>query len=143
MDKLKGTFVFFKIDLRFRYHQIRVKKSDIPNTTFKTRYDHYVYVVMSFGKTNAPIVFMEYMNMIFKPFLDRFVMVFIDNILIYSGSLDEHKEHLRLVLEVLSKNQLYVKLSKCDFWLSKDKLLGHVISIERILMDPTKVEIVM
>nr|KYP76661.1 Transposon Ty3-G Gag-Pol polyprotein [Cajanus cajan] len=98
MDQLKGAYVFSKINLRAKYHQIKVRDNDIPKTTFKIRYGHYEYVVMLFGKTDASTVFMEYMNQIFRPFLDKFVVVFIDDILIYSKSREEHKKHLRLVL---------------------------------------------
>nr|KYP57308.1 Retrovirus-related Pol polyprotein from transposon opus [Cajanus cajan] len=101
MDQLRGASVFSMIDLRFGYHQIRVKESDIPKITFRTRYGRCEYVVMCFGVTNAPIVFMDYMNRIFRSFLDRFVVVFIDDILVYSRSLEDHREHLRLVLAVL------------------------------------------
>nr|KYP69659.1 Transposon Ty3-G Gag-Pol polyprotein [Cajanus cajan] len=101
MDQLRGASVFLMIDLRSRYHQIRVKESDIPKTAFRTRYGHCEYVVMRFGVTNAPTVFMDYMNRIFRSFLDRFVVVFIDDILVYSRSLKYHREHMRLVLEVL------------------------------------------
>nr|KYP41907.1 Transposon Ty3-I Gag-Pol polyprotein [Cajanus cajan] len=97
MDQLRGAYVFSKIDLRFGYHQIRVKEKDIPKIDFRTRYDHYEYVVMPFGVTNAPTIFMDYMNMIFRPFLDKFVVVFIDDILVYSRSMEEHREHLRIV----------------------------------------------
>nr|KYP32282.1 Retrovirus-related Pol polyprotein from transposon 17.6 [Cajanus cajan] len=142
MDQLRGASIFFKIDLRSGYHQIRVKESDIPKTSFRTRYGHYEYVVMPFGVTNAPAVFMDYMSRNFRPLLDRFVVVFIDDILVYSRSLEDHREHLRLVLEVLREILLYAKLSKCEFWLSEVRFLGHVISTDGIAVDPAKVEAV-
>nr|KYP32146.1 Retrovirus-related Pol polyprotein from transposon 17.6 [Cajanus cajan] len=140
MDQLRGASIFSKIDLRFGYHHIRVKESDIPKTAFRTRYDHYEYVVMPFDVTNAPAVFMDYMNRIFRPFLDRFVVVFVDDILVYSRSLEDHHEHLRSILEVLRERQLYVKLSKCEFWLSEVRFMGHVISVDGIAINPAKVE---
>nr|KYP50893.1 Retrovirus-related Pol polyprotein from transposon 17.6 [Cajanus cajan] len=143
MDQLRGASVFFKIDLRSSYHQIRVKEGDIPKTAFKTRYGHYEYVVIPFGVTNASAVFMDYMNRIFWPFLDKFVVVFIDGILIYSRTPEEHGEHLRLVLEILKEKQLYAKLSKCEFWLDEVKFLGHVILAEGIVIDSAKVELVL
>jgi len=111
--------MFSKIDLRSGYHQILVKADDVQKTTFRSRYGHYGYVVMSFGVTNAPAVFMDYMNRIFRTFLDKFVVVFIDDILIYSKTQEEHAEHLRLVLSILREKQLYAKLSKCEFWMDE------------------------
>ncbi|GAU28867.1 hypothetical protein TSUD_293190 [Trifolium subterraneum] len=143
MDQLVGACVFSKIDLRSGYHQIRVKTEDVPKTAFRTRYGHYEYTVMPFGVTNAPGVFMEYMNRIFHSFLDKFVVVFIDDILVYSKSEEEHKEHLRIVLQVLKEKKLYAKLSKCEFWLEEVSFLGHVISNGGIAVDPAKVDAVM
>jgi hypothetical protein len=143
MDQLVGACVFSKIDLRSGYHQIRVKSEDIPKTAFRTRYGHYEYAVMPFGVTNAPGVFMEYMNRIFHPYLDKFVVVFIDDILIYSKSEEEHAEHLRIVLETLREKKLYAKLSKCEFWLKEVSFLGHVISSGGIAVDPSKIDVVL
>ena len=125
MDQLHGSAVFSKIDLRSGYHQILVKDDDVQKTAFRSRYGHYEYVVMPFAVTNAPAVFMDYMNRIF---LDKFVVVFIDDILIYSRIQEEHAEHLRLVLGALREKQLYAKLSKCEFWMDEVQFLGHVIS---------------
>ncbi|KAG8499245.1 hypothetical protein CXB51_005776 [Gossypium anomalum] len=115
----EGASVFSKIDLRSNYYQLRVRDSDIPKTAFRTRYGHYEFLVMPFGLTNAPAVFMDLMNRIFKQYLDRFVVVFIDDILIYSLDETEHAEHLKLVLQILRDKQLYVKFSKCELWLKK------------------------
>ncbi|XP_027364377.1 uncharacterized protein LOC113871481 [Abrus precatorius] len=134
--------VFSKIDLRSGYHQIRVKNGDIPKTVFRTRHGHYEYLVMPFGVTNALAVFMDYMNRIFHQYQDQFVVVFIDDILIYLKSHEEHAEHLRIVLQILSKRQLYAKFSKYKFWLSQIQFLGHVVSCEGIMVDPAKVEVV-
>jgi len=142
-DQLRGASIFSKIDLRSRYHQIRVKAEDIQKTAFRTRYGHYEYQVMSFGVTNAPAIFMDYMNRIFHPFLDQFVVVFIDDILIYCMTLEEHKEHLRIVLQILKEKRLYAKLSKCEFWLEEVKFLGHVISNKGVSVDLTKVETIL
>jgi hypothetical protein len=117
MDQLVGACVFSKINLRSGYHQIRVKLDDIPKTAFRTKYGHYEYTVIPFGVSNAPGVFMEYMNRIFHPYLDQFVVVFIDDILIYSKSEEEHADHLKVVLQLLRDKKLYAKLYKCDFWL--------------------------
>ncbi|KAL4027795.1 hypothetical protein IC575_010985 [Cucumis melo] len=114
-DQLQGATVFSKIDLRSGYHQLRIRDGDIPKTAFRSRYGHYEFVVMSFGLTNAPAVFMDLMNRVFKDFLDSFVIVFIDDILIYSKTEAEHEEHLHQVLETLRANKLYAKFSKCEF----------------------------
>ncbi|XP_052723874.1 uncharacterized protein LOC128193804 [Vigna angularis] len=143
LDQLHGAAVFSKIDLRSGYHQIRVKEDDIQKTAFRSRYGHYEYVVMPFGVTNAPAVFMEYMNRIFRPYLDKFVVVFIDDILIYSKTEDEHEEHLRLVLGVLREKELYAKLSKYEFWMKEIQFLGHVVSAGGISVDPAKVRAVL
>jgi len=143
MDQLHGAAVFSKIDLRSGYHQIRVKSDDVQKIAFRSRYGHYEYVVMPFGVTNAPALFMDYMNRIFRPFLDKFVVVFIDDILIYSRTHEEHAEHLRTVLSILREKQLYAKLSKCEFWMTTVQFLGHVISAQGISVDPSKVEAVL
>ncbi|KAL0560548.1 hypothetical protein IC582_000953 [Cucumis melo] len=141
-DQLQGATVFSKIDLRSGYHQLRIRDGDIPKTAFRSRYGHYEFVVMSFGLTNAPAVFMDLMNRVFKEFLDSFVIVFIDDILIYSKTEAEHEEHLHQVLETLRANQLYAKFSKCEFWLKKVTFLGHVVSSEGVSVDPAKIEAV-
>lgn len=141
-DKLKGAGVFSKIDLRSGYHQMRIVDEDIPKTAFRTRYGHYKFIVMPFGLTNAPAAFMDLMQRYFKPYLDYFVVIFIDDILIYSKNRSEHEAHLREVLQVLRKEKLYAKLSKCDFWLEKVMFLGHVITKEGISVDPEKVKAV-
>ena len=132
--------MFLKIDLRSGYHQLKIQEQDIPKIAFTTRYGLYEYTVMSFGLTNAPAYFMSMMNKVFMEFLDKFVVVFIDDILVYSKNEEEHKEHLRLVLEKLREHQLYAKFSKCEFWLKEVGFLGHVISGEGIAIDPTKVQ---
>nr|GEU43941.1 putative reverse transcriptase domain-containing protein [Tanacetum cinerariifolium] len=139
-DQLQGSRVYSKIDLRSRYHQLRVREEDISKTAFRTRYGHYEFQVMLFGLTNAPAVFMDLMNRVCKPYLDRFVIVFIYDILIYSKKKKEHKGHLKLILKLLKEEELYVKLSKCEFWLSKVQFLGHVIDSEGIHIDPAKIE---
>ena len=141
-DQLQGAQVFSKIDLRSGYHQLKIKVKDVPKTVFRTRYGHYEFLVMPFGLTNAPAAFMDLMNRIFKPYLDQFVVVFIDDILVYSKSSQEHEEHLRVVLQILREKKLYAKLSKCEFWLDSISFLGHVISKEGVSVDPMKVEAV-
>ncbi|GJT18349.1 putative reverse transcriptase domain-containing protein [Tanacetum coccineum] len=126
-DQLQGSSVYSKIDLRSGYHQLRVREEDIPNTAFRTRYGHYEFQVMPFGLTNAPAVFMDLMNRVCKPYLDKFVIVFIDDILIYSKNKQEHEENLKLMLELLKKEELYAKFSKCEFWIPKVQFLGYVI----------------
>jgi hypothetical protein len=138
-DQLAGAQVFSKIDLRSGYHQIMIRASDIPKTTFSTRYGLYEFLVMSFGLTNAPAYFMYLMNSIFMNELDKFVVVFIDDILIYSKSKDEHVKHLRIVLQRLRDHKLYAKFCKCEFWLDSVKFLGHTISKDGIFVDPSKV----
>ncbi|GJZ59942.1 putative reverse transcriptase domain-containing protein [Tanacetum coccineum] len=139
-DQLQGSSVYSKIDLRSGYHQLRVREEDIPKTAFRTRYGHYEFQVMPFGLTNAPAVFMDLMNRVCKPYLDKFVIVFIDDILIYSKNKEEHEEHLKLILELLRKEELYAKFSKCEFWIPKVQFLGHVIDSKGIHVDPAKIE---
>ncbi|CAL2256384.1 unnamed protein product [Prunus armeniaca] len=141
-DQLKGAKVFPKIDLRSGYHQLRIREEDVPKTAFRTRYGHYEFLVMPFGLTNAPTAFMDLMNRVFRRYLDRFVIVFIDDILVYSKSQKAHMKHLEIVLKTLRRRQLYAKLSKCQFWLDRVSFLGHVISAEGIYVDPQKIEAV-
>jgi hypothetical protein len=139
-DQLKGACVFSKIDLRSGYHQLKIRASNIPKTTFITRYGLYEYTVMSFGLTNAAAYFMYLMNKVFVEFLDKFVVVFIDDILIFSKNEVEHDKHLRMVLQKLRENQLYAKLNKCEFRLKEVTFLGHIISEGGISVDPSKVK---
>ena len=142
-DQLRGAKVFSKIDLRSGYHQLRIRESDVQKTAFRSRYGHYEFLVMPFGLTNAPAAFMDLMNRVFRPYLDQFVIVFIDDILVYSRSMKQHARHLRIVLKTLRDAQLYAKFSKCEFWLDKVGFLGHIVSAEGISVDPQKVEAVM
>jgi hypothetical protein len=119
VDQLKGACVFSKIDLRSGYHQLKIRATDIPKTAFITQYGLYEYTVMSFGLTNAPVYFMYLMNKVFMEYLDKFVVVFINDILIFSKNEGDHDEHLCLVLQKLRENQLYAKFSKCEFWLKE------------------------
>ncbi|KAG8491582.1 hypothetical protein CXB51_014859 [Gossypium anomalum] len=142
-DQLRGASVFSKIDLQSGYHQLRVKEANIHKTAFRTRYGHYEFLVMPFGLTNAPAAFTDLMNCVFQPFLDRFVVVFIDDILVYSETEAKHDEHLRIVLQVLREKELYAKFSKCELWLSEVTFLGHVVSTEGIKADPRKIEAIL
>ncbi|KAL8133843.1 hypothetical protein AgCh_009056 [Apium graveolens] len=141
-DQLNGACYFSKIDLRSGYHQLKIKLEDIPKTAFRTRYGHYEFLVMSFGLTNVPAAFMDLMNRVYKEYLDKFVIVFIDDILIYSKNLEDHAVHLQIALHKLREKQLYAKFSKCEFWLMEVQFLSHVISKEGIKVDPVKIEAV-
>ncbi|GKE20769.1 putative reverse transcriptase domain-containing protein [Tanacetum coccineum] len=139
-DQLHGSSIYSKIDLRSGYHQLRVREQDISKTAFRTRYGHYEFQVMPFGLTNAPAVFIDLMNRVCKPYLDKFVIVFIDDILIYSKDKKKHEEHLKEILELLKKEKLYAKFSKCEFWIPNVQFLGHVIDSRCIHVDPAKIE---
>nr|GEX47934.1 putative reverse transcriptase domain-containing protein [Tanacetum cinerariifolium] len=139
-DQLQGSSTYSKIDLRSGYHQLRVREEDIPKTTFITRYGHYEFQVMPFGLTNALAVFMDLMNRVCKPYLDKFMIVFINDILIYSKDEKEHEEHLKAILELLKKEELYAKFTKCEFWIPKLQFLSHVIDSQGIHVDPAKIE---
>ena len=142
-DQLRGARVYSKIDLRTGYHQLRVREIDIPKTAFRTRYGHFEFTVMLFGLTNAPTAFKDLMQRIFQPYLDQFVVVFVDDILIYSQSEWEHEYHLRIVLQLLRDHQLYAKINKCEFWLTEVRFLGHVVSSSGVSVDLEKVEAMM
>ncbi|GJS00261.1 putative reverse transcriptase domain-containing protein [Tanacetum coccineum] len=139
-DQLQGSSVYSKIDLRSGYHQLRIREEDIPITAFRTRYGHYEFQVMPFGLTNPPAVFMDLMNRVCKPYLDKFVIVFINDILIYSKNKEEHGKHLKTILNLLRSEKLYAKFSKCDFWLDSVQFLGHVIDSSGVHVDPAKIE---
>jgi len=138
-DQLFGAKIFSKIDLRSGYHHIKIRAEDIPMTAFSTRYGLYEYLVISFGLTNTPAHFMYLMNSVFMPELDKFVVVFVDGILVYSKNEEEHAEHLHIILQRLREHKLYAKFSKCDFWLKEVQFLGHVISEGGISVDPSKI----
>ncbi|GJV22531.1 putative reverse transcriptase domain-containing protein [Tanacetum coccineum] len=139
-NQLQVSSVYSKIDLRSGYHQLRIKEEDIPITAFRTRYGHFEFQVMLFGLTNAPAMFMDLMNRVCKPYLDKFVIVLIDDILIYSKDEEEHRKYLKIILELLKKERLYAKFSKCDFWLDSIQFLGHVIDRSGVHVDPAKIE---
>ena len=142
-DQLRGARVYSKIDLRTGYHQLRVRETDIPKRAFRTRYGHFEITVMPFGLTNAQAEFMDLMHRVFQPYLDQFVVVFVDDILIYSLSEWEHEYHLRIVLQLLRDYQLYAKFSKCEFWLTEVRFLGHVMLASGVSVNLEKVEVVM
>ena len=142
-DQLRGARVYSKIGLRTSYHQLRVRETYIPKTAFRTSYGHFEFTVMPFGLTNAPATFMDLMHRVFQPYLDHLFVVFVDDILIYSQSEWEHEDHLRIVLQLLRDHQLYAKFSKCKFWHTEVRFLGHVVSASGVLVDPKKVEVVM
>jgi hypothetical protein len=138
-DQLKGAKYFSKIDLRSGYYQLKIRSEDMLKTALVTRYGQYEFTVMPFGLTNAPAYFVNLMNKVFMEELDRFVIVIIDDILVYSRSAEEHGQHLKVFLEKLRAHQLYVKFSKCEFWLQKVSFLGHILTTEGVAMDPEKV----
>ena len=137
---MKGVSVFSKIDLQLGYYQLHVKDVDVPKTTFRTRYGHYEFLVRSFGLTNASTAFMNLLNRVFHPYLDQFVVVFIDDIMVYLKDAHEHEQHLKIVLQILREKKLFAKLSKCDFWLKEVSFLGHIAFVEGIILDLVKIE---
>ncbi|GKB92450.1 putative reverse transcriptase domain-containing protein [Tanacetum coccineum] len=139
-DQLQGSSVYSKIDMGSRYHQLGIKKEDILITAFRTRYGHFEFQVMPFGLTNAPAVFMDLMNRVCKPYLDKFIIVFIDDILVYSKDEEENGKHLKIILELLKKDRLYTKFSKCNFWLDLIQFMGHVIDHSGVHVDPAKIK---
>jgi hypothetical protein len=138
-DQLRGACIFSKIDLWSGYHQLNFRESDVPKTAFITWYRLYEYTVMSFGLTNAPTYFMYLMNNVFMEYLDKFIVVFIDDILVYSNNNEEHMEHLHMILQKLREHQLYAKLNKCEFWLKQFSFLGHIILEGGISVDPSEI----
>ena len=135
--------VFSKIDLRFGYYQMKIKEQDVLKTTFRTQYKHYESLMLSFGLTNALALFMDLMNRVIQPYLDKFMVGFIDDILVYSNPFEEHEWQLRQVLQTLRNHQLYDKLNKCEFWLERLTFLGHIIFVEGVFVDPQKVEVIL
>ena len=142
LDRLKGAKYFSKIDLRSGYHQVRIDESDIPKTAFRTRYGHFEFLVLPFGLTNAPATFMHMMQSIFRKCLDEFVIIFLDDILIYSKTKEEHEKHVEEVLKLLRENKLYAKESKCEFFKNKMSFLGHIVGENGISMEEQKIKAV-
>ena len=142
LDRLRGAQLFTKIDLRSGYHQIRVHPDDVHKTAFRTRYGHFEFLVLPFGLTNAPATFMNLMHTIFRELLDDFVIIFLDDILVYSRDVETHVTHVRQILEILRQNKLYAKVSKCAFFQSSVEYLGHIVSAEGLSVDPAKVQVV-
>ena len=141
-DQLLGAKVFSKIDLKSGYHQIRIRLGDEYKTAFRTKYGHYEFLVLSFGLTNAPATFMTLMNDIFGPHLDKFVIVYLDDILVFSNTVSEHKDHLRTVFEILRTNVLFINKKKSEFFQTRLEYLGHMISADEIAVDPKKIEVI-
>ena len=141
-DQLQGASYLSKIDLKFSYHQLKVRECDVPKIAFRTRYDHFEFLVMSFGLTNAPATFMDLMNRVFKHYLDMFVLVFIDDILVFPLTENDHANYLRIVLQTLRDHQLFTKFNKCEFCLRSVAFLGHIISVEGIIVDSQKTKAV-
>ena len=142
-DQLGGARYFTELDLRSGYHQIRIREQDVPKSAFRTKFGHYEFLVLSFGLTNAPAMFMSHMDEVLHPYIGKFIVVFLDDILIYSKTKKEHLEHLTKVFDLLQANQLYAKQSKCDFFMKQIHYLGHIVSSNGIQMDPAKVEVIL
>ena len=141
-DHLRWARVYSKIDLYTDYHQLRIREADIPKIAFWTRYGHFEFIVMPFRLMNAPTTFMDLMHRVFQPYVHQFVVVFFDDILVYSKSEEKHEDHLRIFLHALRNHRLYAKFSKCEFWFTEVRFLGHMVSASGVLVDPEKVEAV-